>query len=105
MSQREQDGPRSKRRQIERSGESVDTRSGVPGITRRIRTDVRPERELTWAGGSFGGSGGRLGWEGGWGPEPMDKLDATTATMVAVMKGPEDGPALNWHGIDWRREE
>lgn len=35
----------------------------------------------------------------------MDKLDATTATPAAVMNGPEDGPALDWHGIDWAREE
>lgn len=53
MLQREQDGPRSECRQIERSGESVEARSGVLRITRRIRTDVRPERELTWTGWNF----------------------------------------------------
>jgi RNA-directed DNA polymerase len=35
----------------------------------------------------------------------MGKLDAAPATMAAVVNGPEDGPALNWHGIDWAREE
>jgi RNA-directed DNA polymerase len=35
----------------------------------------------------------------------MDKLDATAATQAAVVNGPEDGPALDWHGIDWACEE
>src|SRR6516225_7975549 len=36
-------------------------------------------------------------------PEPEDKLDATTATAVAV-SGPEDD-AEHWRQIDWRRVE
>ena len=36
-------------------------------------------------------------------PEPKDKLDAATATAVAV-SGPEDD-ALRWRQVDWRRVE
>jgi RNA-directed DNA polymerase len=37
-------------------------------------------------------------------PEPEDKLDATTATTVGVVNGPEDAP-FDWLAVDWRRVE
>ncbi|MFI2262703.1 group II intron reverse transcriptase/maturase [Streptomyces tubercidicus] len=35
----------------------------------------------------------------------MGKLDAAPAAMAAVVNGPEGGPTLDWHSIDWAREE
>jgi hypothetical protein len=59
MAQREWEGPRSKGRQVERPGENRMTGSDVTGITRRIRADARPERELTWIWWNFGEKTGR----------------------------------------------
>jgi hypothetical protein len=59
MPQREQDDPRSKCRRVERHGESANARSGVARITRRIRVDARPERELTWIRWNFEETMGR----------------------------------------------
>ena len=35
----------------------------------------------------------------------MDKLDTAPAAQAAVVNGPEGGPALDWHCIDWATQE